>query len=84
LPKLHDLNAKDSQRALEAVLNNLQASQPAMRIAASQAAVGLDNLAAIPELEKALAKEQEEPVRSQIERELTALREKRDRATTSR
>jgi HEAT repeats len=81
MPKLHDLNVEDSQKALEAVLNNLQASQPSMRIAASQAAVELGNLAAIPKLEKALAREQEEPVCSQIERDLTALREKRDRAT---
>lgn len=84
LPKLHHLNMEDSQKTLAAVLNNLQASQPSIRIAASQAAVDLSNLAAIPELEKALAREQEGPVRSQIERELTALREKRDRAISDR
>ena len=81
LAKLHDLSAEDSQRVFTAVMSSLQAAQPSLRIAASQAAKELGNIAAIPELEKALTKEQEDPVRFQMERDLAGLRGKRDRTT---
>jgi len=84
LSNLHDLSPEDSQKVMHAVLNGLQAPQPAVRIAASHAAVELGDIVAVPEMEKALTREQEEPIRSQIERDLTVLRGKRDQANPNR
>lgn len=81
LSSLHDLSPEDSQKILQAALNGLRAPQPAVRIAASHAAVELGNIVAVPELEKAITREHEEPVRSQIERDMTTLKGRQDRAT---
>jgi HEAT repeat protein len=81
LSTLHGLSPEDSQKILQAALNGLRAPQPAVRIAASHAAVELGNIVAVPELEKAITREHEEPVRSQIERDMTILKGKQDRAT---
>jgi HEAT repeat protein len=76
LPKLQGISPSDRQRAFDIVIKSLSASEPAVRIAASGAAVEIGNEAAIPALQKAIAEEPEKDIRSQIEHDLARLRAK--------
>ena len=76
LPSFQDVTTEQSQKILQITLNSLADTEPKVRIAASQTLVSLGNASAIPHLEAAIAREQEDGVRSVLEGQLKKLRMK--------
>jgi len=76
LPRFQHASADDSRKILSAGLKALLDSQAEVRIAAGDAVVRLGNLSAIPSLERAIMREQDEAVRSQLNLDLERLKEK--------
>jgi HEAT repeat protein len=77
LPRFQDLSPQESQKILQGVLKALEAPEPAVRLAASHALNEMGNKSAIPDLQKAVANEQDKSVRSQLQTDLQELQEKK-------
>lgn len=76
LTRFQGLTPEESQKVFEVVTGRLEDPEPSVRIAASQALVQLGNIAAIPDLEAAIAKEQDDGIRSLLEKDLKRLQTK--------
>lgn len=76
LPRFHELSPVDSGRILAGLLKALETSNPAVRMAASDALADLGNSAAIPALRKTAENERDEVVRAHFERDLLRLQSK--------
>lgn len=76
LTRFQDLTPEESRKVFEVVTDRLDDPEPSVRIAASQALVQLANIAAIPYLQGAIAKEQDEGIRSLLEKDLNKLQAK--------
>jgi HEAT repeat protein len=74
LPLFQDLTADESQRIFNLVLACLDNPEPVVQMAASDALASLGNSAAIPHLEAAIAREQEQGTRAVFEADLAKLR----------
>jgi HEAT repeat protein len=77
LPRFQDLSPQESQKILQGVLKALEAPEPAVRLAASHALNEMGNKSAIPDLQKAVANEQDKTVRSQLQTDLQELQQKK-------
>jgi HEAT repeat protein len=77
VPQLRDLSAEDSARVLQAALRALTANAPQVRSAASHALSTLKDSSVIPHLRAALASEQDQGVRSQMQTDLDKLEKER-------
>jgi HEAT repeat protein len=73
LPRFQDLTPDESRRIFRLFVSALEDSEPVVRMAASQSLAGLGNASAIPYLKAAIAREQEEGVRSVFDSELRKL-----------
>jgi len=73
LPQFGDLTSEESSKVFQIVVGRLNDPEPTVRMAAGQSLAALHSAAAIPYLETAIAKEQEEAVRSVLERQLRKL-----------
>jgi len=76
LQRFQTLTAEESDKVLKLVLKRLEDSEPVVRMAAGNAVASLGNASAIPYLEAAIAREQDESVRSVFERDMKKLQEK--------
>jgi hypothetical protein len=76
LPRFRNLTADESKKIFELVVDRLHDPEPTVRMAASQSLASLGNAAAIPYLEDAIAREQEEGTRSVFEANLKKLQTK--------
>jgi HEAT repeat protein len=74
LPQFQNLTPEESQEVFELVLKCLEDPEPIVRMAASDALASLGNPSAIPYIEAAIAKEQEEGTRLVFQRDLKKLR----------
>lgn len=83
LPKYRKLSKEDSEKVFAGLVQALHASGPAGRMAAGQALADLRDTRGIAELERAVGVEQEEVVRSQLEKDLGILRNKGSSVTTN-
>lgn len=68
-----DLTSDESRKVIGLVAARLRDPEPVVRMAASQALGGLGDPAAVPYLDSAIAKEQDENVRSLFEKDLKKL-----------
>ena len=75
LPKFKNVPEDQSRRIYTSALKSLMDSDPALRLGASQTFLSLENAAAIPDLRRAIASEQNEDVRRAMERDLGRLQE---------
>jgi len=75
LSRFHKLSQVDSERVATATLKALTDETPAMRIAAAKAVSGFSSAIAVPALQSAIAKEQIEAVKVQMQSSLQRLRE---------
>ena len=75
LSRFHKLSQDDSQRVIAASFKALSDETPAMRIAASRALSARPPDIAVPALQNAIAKEQNEAVKMQMQSSLQHLRE---------
>jgi HEAT repeat protein len=73
LSRFQDLTAEQSQKILQLTLNCLADTEPTVRIAAGQTLASFGNGSAIPHLEGAIAREQDEGVRSVLKEQLKKL-----------
>jgi HEAT repeat protein len=71
-----NLTQDEWQTVLELAVRRLEDSEPVVQMEASRALADLGNRAAIPYLEAAIAREQDENIRSVLETNLKKLREK--------
>lgn len=76
LPRFRNLTSDESKKIFQLVVYRLHDPEPTVRMAASQSLVSLGNAAAIPYLEAAIAREQEEGTRSVFELNLKKLQTK--------
>jgi len=76
LPRFRDLTADESMKIFQLVVDRLYDPEPTVRIAASQSLADLGNANAIPYLEAAIGREQEEGTRSVFELNLKKLQTK--------
>jgi HEAT repeat protein len=76
LPHFRNLTADESKKIFQLVVDRLHDSEPTVRMAASQSLASLGNAAAIPYLEAAIVREQEEGTRSVFELNLKKLQTK--------
>lgn len=79
LPEFHDLSAADAERVLGALLKTLEASDAALRHAASRALGRIGNPSAIPYLQNAINNERDQNVRSEMESDLKKLQQNAER-----
>ena len=75
LPRFRGLTSEESQQVFQLVAGRLNDPEPTVRMQAAQSLVALENAAAIPYLETAIAKEQQEAVRPALEEDLRKLQE---------
>jgi HEAT repeat protein len=73
IARFQGLTSDELRRVLSLVANRLQDPEPVVRMAASQSLAVLGDTSAIPYLETAIAKEQDENIRSLFERDLKKL-----------
>ena len=76
LPRFRNLTTDESKRMFQLVVDRLHDPEPTVRMAASQSLASLGNIAAIPYLDAAIARESEEGTRSVFELNLKKLRTK--------
>ncbi|MGH9500082.1 MAG: HEAT repeat domain-containing protein [Terriglobales bacterium] len=74
LIRFQNLTPEESHQVLQLVAARLEDSEPVVRMAASQSLVGLGNPSAVPYLEAAITREQDDSVRSVFEKDLKQLR----------
>lgn len=75
LPQFQNLTAGESHKVFELVLKCLEDPEPIVRMAASDALAGVGNPSAARYLEAAMAREQDESVRSTFQKDLKKLRQ---------
>jgi HEAT repeat protein len=76
LSRFRNLTQDEWQTVLDLAVRRLEDPEPVVHMEASRALVDLGNRAAIPYLEAAIAREQDENIRSALETNLKKLREK--------
>ena len=79
LSQFHDAPPEQSQRIFQLVVKALAMSEPALRLAASHALDEMGKRAAIPYLQSAIAREQDETLRWAMQADLQHLQEKERR-----
>ena len=67
------VSKEDSERRSEIIGKSLTDSAPAVRLTASRASVAIGNQLAVPDLQRAIAVEQDKVVRAQMEADLHQL-----------
>jgi HEAT repeat protein len=77
VPGFKDVSEDESQKLLAATLRNLEDTTPAVRLSASDALARLGDATSIPYLRNAIASEQDEVVREQLEDALRRLQKKK-------
>jgi|SRR5579863_5484822 len=73
LARFKGLTVEESQKVLKVVASRLEDPEPVVRMASSQSLAALGDAAAVPYLESALAREQDENIRSVFEKDLKKL-----------
>jgi HEAT repeat protein len=73
LPGFQNITEEQSQKLLRLTIKQLGNADPGVRIAASNALAALGNTSAIPDLQRAIAKEQDEDIRSAFQKDLKKL-----------
>ena len=76
LPRFKNVSQDDSHKIHDSVVKSLKDDSPALRLTASHALVYLGDTSAIPDLQAAIAAEQDETIRNGLETDLKRLREK--------
>jgi HEAT repeat protein len=74
LPRFRNLSKQDSERVFEALVQSLHSSDESVQMAASHALASIGDQRAIAELQDAVAREQDEVIRSQFEQDIRTLR----------
>jgi HEAT repeat protein len=73
ITRFQGLASEESQKILELVAGRLEDAEPVVRMAAGQSLARLGNAAAVPYLQAAIAREQDENIRSGFEKDLKKL-----------
>ena len=73
ISRFQDFTSDESRKVLKLVAARLRDPEPVVRMAASQALAGLGDPTAVPYLESAVANEQDENIRSLLEKDLKRL-----------
>jgi hypothetical protein len=76
LPGFHNLSPEDSEKVFAGLRRALHASHAAVRLQAGRALADFGDRRGIPELRDAIAAEQEQDIRPQLEQDLRILQEK--------
>lgn len=76
LPRFQHVSGEEANALRKLLVVNLMAETPAVRIEASHALAGMSDRAAVPELRKAIVRERDDVVRSQMQSDVRALEQR--------